>query len=132
MPRARPALGLLAWLGQGALFAYFGQTYQTGADPWQLFALWAALALPLALVVRHDAVWAPWTLTATLAVVLWVQAHSGHRWASDADSLTPQLLGAGALMALAAALAPGAQPGHRAAATRPSPARFRGAGERPC
>lgn len=114
LPHARPALGLLAWLGQGALFAYFGQTYQTGADPWQLFALWAALALPLALAVRHDAVWAPWTLTATLTVVLWVQAHSGHRWASDADALTPQLLGAAALVALAAALAPWAQRWHGA------------------
>ena len=40
-------MGLLAMLGMGALFAYFGQTYQTGADPWQLFALWAALSLPL-------------------------------------------------------------------------------------
>ncbi|MBK6999474.1 MAG: DUF2157 domain-containing protein [Rhodoferax sp.] len=29
---ARLPLGLLAMLGIGALFAYFGQTYQTGAD----------------------------------------------------------------------------------------------------
>ena len=42
-------LGLLALLGIGGLFAYFGQTHQTGADPWQLFALWAALVLPLRL-----------------------------------------------------------------------------------
>ncbi len=114
LPRLRPALGLLAWLGQGALFAYFGQTYQTGADPWQLFALWAVLALPLGVAVRHDAVWAPWTLGATLAVVLWVQAHSGHRWASDAESLTPQLLGALALVGLALALAPWARRWHGA------------------
>jgi uncharacterized membrane protein len=114
LPRPRPALGLLALLGQGALFAYFGQTYQTGADPWQLFALWAALALPLGAAVRHDAVWAPWTLVATLAVVLWVQAHSGHRWASDAASLTPQLLGALTLVALAVALAPWTQRWHGA------------------
>ena len=32
---ARPAAGLLALLGIGGLFAYFGQTYQTGADAWQ-------------------------------------------------------------------------------------------------
>lgn len=114
LPRLRPALGLLALLGQGALFAYFGQTYQTGADPWQLFALWAALAVPLGLAVRHDAVWAPWTLVATLAVVLWVQAHSGHRWASDADSATPQLWGALALVGLATALSPWAQRWHGA------------------
>lgn len=28
----------------GPLLAIYGQTYQTGADPWQLFAAWAALA----------------------------------------------------------------------------------------
>ena len=43
-PAARAPLGLLALLGIGGLFAYFGQTYQTGADAWQLFALWAAMA----------------------------------------------------------------------------------------
>src|SRR5207245_5079115 len=48
-PRARAPLGLIALFGIGGLFAYFGQTYQSGADPWQLFALWAALALPLCL-----------------------------------------------------------------------------------
>ena len=48
-PTARTPLGLLALLAIGGLFAYFGQTYQTGADPWQLFALWAALVLPLRL-----------------------------------------------------------------------------------
>src|SRR5689334_7721007 len=28
----------------GPLLAVFGQTYQTGADPWGLFAVWALLA----------------------------------------------------------------------------------------
>lgn len=45
IPRARAPLGLLALLAIGALFAYFDQTYQTGSDPWHLFALWSALAL---------------------------------------------------------------------------------------
>ncbi len=61
-PAARTPLALLALLGIGALFAFFGQTYQTGADPWQLFALWAALALPLCLGARSDVLWAPWAL----------------------------------------------------------------------
>ena len=43
-PGIRGPLGLLALLGIGGLFAFFGQTYQTGADPWQLFALWAGSA----------------------------------------------------------------------------------------
>ncbi|MEG0885322.1 MAG: DUF2157 domain-containing protein, partial [Janthinobacterium sp.] len=49
VPKARVPLLLVAVLAIGGLFAYFGQTYQTGADPWQLFALWAVLALPLCL-----------------------------------------------------------------------------------
>jgi uncharacterized membrane protein len=79
-PAARAPLCLLAMLGIGALFAYFGQTYQTGADPWQLFALWALLALPLAFAARSDIVWAPWALVVMTGAALWVQAHTGHQW----------------------------------------------------
>ena len=79
-PAARAPLSLLALLGIGALFAYFGQTYQTGADPGQLFALWAVLALPLALAARSDVVWAPWALVVMTGTALWVQAHTGHEW----------------------------------------------------
>jgi uncharacterized membrane protein len=79
-PAARAPLSLLALLGIGALFAFFGQTYQTGADPWQLFALWSALALPLAFAARSDVVWAPWALVAMTGAALWVQAHTGHQW----------------------------------------------------
>ncbi len=79
-PTARAPLGLLAMLGIGALFAYFGQTYQTGADAWQLFALWAVLAFPLCLGVRSDVLWAPWALVAMVAVSLWLDAHVGPPW----------------------------------------------------
>ncbi|MBV1911339.1 MAG: DUF2157 domain-containing protein, partial [Kangiellaceae bacterium] len=34
----------------GALLALVGQTYQTGADPWQLFASWAFLILPWTII----------------------------------------------------------------------------------
>lgn len=77
---ARPALGLLALLGVGGLFAAFGQTYQTGADPWQLFGLWALLGLPLCLGARSDVLWMPWTLVVAAAISLWTHAHVGHRW----------------------------------------------------
>lgn len=90
---ARPAAGLLALMGIGGLFAFFGQTYQTGADAWQLFALWAALGVPLALGVRSDVVWAPWTLVALVGVALWVQAHTGHRWQVEPSDLTVHLIG---------------------------------------
>uniref|UniRef100_UPI001180D9A7 DUF2157 domain-containing protein n=1 Tax=Pelomonas sp. KK5 TaxID=1855730 RepID=UPI001180D9A7 len=94
-----PAPGLLALVGIGALFAYFGQTYQTGADAWQLFALWALLALPLALVLRSDVLWAPWAVVAAAAISFWVQAHTGHRWRIEPGDLAVQLLGF-ALLAL--------------------------------
>jgi len=92
-PLARAPLALVALLGIGALFAYFGQTYQTGADPWQLFALWAALSLPLALATRSDVVWAPWTLVAMTGVSLWVHAHAGHRWEVGPQDLPVHLVG---------------------------------------
>ena len=41
----------------GALLALVGQTYQTGADPWQLFALWALFILPFAVIAGFDLLW---------------------------------------------------------------------------
>ena len=49
LPRVRVPALLLATAAVGGLFALIGQTYPSGADAWQLFALWAALALPFAL-----------------------------------------------------------------------------------
>ena len=39
---------IVAAISVGGLLALIGQSYQTGADPWQLFALWAVLLLPWA------------------------------------------------------------------------------------
>ena len=105
-PAARAPLGLLALLAIGGLFAFFGQTYQTGADPWQLFALWAVLALPLCLALRSDVLWAPWALVAITAIALWVHAHIGHRWSFEPADLRVHLLGWGAAFALVTALSP--------------------------
>lgn len=69
-PSARVPLSLLGFLTCGGLFAQLGQTYQTGADPWQLFALWAALSLPLCASVRHDALWTVWAVVALTATLL--------------------------------------------------------------
>jgi uncharacterized membrane-anchored protein/uncharacterized membrane protein len=117
-PALRAPLGLVALLGIGGLFAYFGQTYQTGADTWQLFTLWAALALPLAIAVRHDLLWAPWALVAMTAVTLWTQTHTGHSW-----RVLPEDLATHAMAWLAAAAI--------AALTSPAAARFTGAGRWP-
>jgi uncharacterized membrane protein len=115
-PRARAPLGLIALLGIGGLFAYFGQTYPSGADPWQLFALWAALALPLCLGVRSDVLWAPWALVAMTGISLWTYAHLDHRWDVSPDTLSVHLQAWCAALLLVAALSAPAR-------------RFTGAGE---
>jgi len=92
-PGVRTPLALVVLLATGGLFAYFGQTYQTGADPWQLFALWALLTLPLCAGLRSDVLWTPWVLVAMAALSLWIQAHSGHRWRVEPDDLTVHLIG---------------------------------------
>lgn len=81
-PGARIALSLLGLLICGGLLACIGQTYQTGADPWQLFALWAALALPLCLGLRHDVLWTAWTIIALTATLLLSQVHAAGWWDS--------------------------------------------------
>jgi uncharacterized membrane protein len=105
-PALRAPLGLLALLAIGGLFALFGQTYQTGADPWQLFAVWAALALPLCLGARSDVLWAPFALIAMSGVSLWIVAHTGHRWRTDPQDLPAHLIGWTTALVLVVALHP--------------------------
>ena len=62
------ALYLAAMLAAGGLFALIGQIYQTGADTWQLFALWTVLTLPLALIARTRLCWLLWFVLADCAL----------------------------------------------------------------
>jgi uncharacterized membrane protein len=41
----------------GPLLGVFGQTYQTGADPWGLFAAWAVLILPWVVAACFTPLW---------------------------------------------------------------------------
>ncbi|WMD19163.1 GDYXXLXY domain-containing protein [Achromobacter seleniivolatilans] len=66
------ALLALAGILLGALLALLGQTYQTGADTWELFAWWAVLLLPWALAATSQAVWLLWVLVLNVAAVLWL------------------------------------------------------------
>ncbi len=61
----------------GALMALYGQTYQTGADPWQLFFYWAVLMLPWAAVGRFAAIWILWLALINLSIVLHHQVFLG-------------------------------------------------------
>ena len=71
---------MMAAILLGVLLAFYGQTYQTGADPWQLFATWALLMLPWALVSRFSALWALWIALLNLSITLYFQARGGLFW----------------------------------------------------
>jgi uncharacterized membrane protein len=64
---------LAASLLAGALLALIGQTYQTGADTFELFAAWAVAILPWVLVARFAALWIVWLLLLNLAAILYYQ-----------------------------------------------------------
>ncbi|MES2070145.1 MAG: DUF2157 domain-containing protein [Pseudomonadota bacterium] len=61
----------------GALLALVGQTYQTGADTYELFAVWALAALPLVVVGQFGALWLFWLALLNLAVALYFQIFWG-------------------------------------------------------
>lgn len=61
---------LMACLGLDVLLALFGQTYQTGADPWELFFNWALLMLPWTLLARSPALWMLWLGLLNLSAIL--------------------------------------------------------------
>ncbi|MBL8524790.1 MAG: DUF2157 domain-containing protein [Betaproteobacteria bacterium] len=79
---ARAAL-LMAVLLTGPLLAYVGQTYQTGADTYELFRAWALLALPWVMVARWRPVWCLWLLLVNVSLALYV----GQVWRPMAASL---------------------------------------------
>ncbi|TDM08468.1 MAG: DUF2157 domain-containing protein [Ideonella sp. MAG2] len=105
-PAWRAPLSLMALLCTGGLFAYFGQTYQTGADPWQLFAVWAVLTLPLCLGARSDVAWTPWALVVMTAISLWVHAHTDHSWRVERSDIGVHLVAWAMTLGLSAALSP--------------------------
>lgn len=70
----------VASLAVGTLFALIGQTYQTGADTWELFAVWAVAILPWVLVARQTALWILWV--AIVDVAAWLHTGSALSWFS--------------------------------------------------
>lgn len=61
---------LLAFIVAGGLLALFGQTYQTGADVYELFFMWALLGLPLVLASQWSVCWAAWLIVLNVALML--------------------------------------------------------------
>ena len=62
---------LTASMVTGVLLALFGQTYQTGADTWQLFATWALLIVPWVWLARFEVLWLVWIGIINVALVLY-------------------------------------------------------------
>ena len=55
----------------GVLLAVIGQVYQTGADVFELFAVWAVFILPWTIISRHPVHWLLWLVVAEVAFVLY-------------------------------------------------------------
>lgn len=80
-----------AALATGGVLALVGQTYQTGADIWQLFATWSLLILPWALLSRSAACWGLFWLVFNLALLRYFATHQ--LWADTSVFSTGGLLG---------------------------------------
>jgi uncharacterized membrane protein len=115
------ALGLRAVPGQAALLlsgllfgplvAIYGQHYQTGADAWELFALWTAVFTAHALLARFGAVWVAWLiLLHTAAILFTVQSLPGDFFAGEQAVALTVIAGVdAAIVALAHALLSGSE-----------------------
>ncbi|MHC4502598.1 MAG: DUF2157 domain-containing protein, partial [Planctomycetota bacterium] len=67
-------LSLGAAVLTGVVLAVYGQTYQTGADPYELFLGWAVLILGWAAIMRFAALWMMWLVLVNTGVILyWIQ-----------------------------------------------------------
>lgn len=62
---------LFAALLVGALLALVGQTYQTGADTFELFLAWALAILPWTLLARFPVLWIFWLALLNITVSLY-------------------------------------------------------------
>lgn len=61
----------------GALLALVGQIYQTGADTYELFAVWSLAILPWTLLARMPALWLFELLLANVAIALYFNTFPG-------------------------------------------------------
>ena len=71
---------LVATIFLGALLALYEQTYQTGADTWQLFFNWALLMMPWALIGRFPTLWIVWVVLINLSILLYHHTFADGLW----------------------------------------------------
>jgi hypothetical protein len=73
---------LMAFILTGVLLALFGQTYQTGADVYELFLTWTVLGLLFAIAAQWSVAWGAWTFALNVAFALFCgwQPQAGWFW----------------------------------------------------
>lgn len=81
-PLARKILLTAAALLVGALYAVYGQIYQTGADAYELFLLWALMILPWTLVAKFAPLWLLQIALLDLSFILYAD-QGGNPWLED-------------------------------------------------
>lgn len=96
------ALTGLAAVATGGLLALIGQTYQTGADPWQLFALWTVLIIPWVFTVRSVFLSVLWLVLINTAFYLWIDVARLDWFGRSYTTQTLLALAVNALLLLAA------------------------------
>ncbi len=71
---------LFAFVMAGALLALFGQTYQTGANVYELFLTWSVLGLPLVIAAQWSVSWSAWALVLNVALGLFCSLRPEGGW----------------------------------------------------
>lgn len=70
--RMGQVLLLACGIAMGPMLAVFGQSYQTGAELWELFRVWTALLVLLALAGRQVGLWFAAWISANIYAALWL------------------------------------------------------------
>ena len=100
--RSHRAAAVLAFLTLGGLLAFTGQTYQTGADTYQLFVAWAALGLLWVIATQWWGLWLVWLIVVELALHIWALGDARwFRWLDRIDEPTMLLTAVNTLIFVA-------------------------------
>lgn len=68
---------LMASILVGVLLAFYGQTYQTGADTWELFLTWSILIIPWTLLSRFSVQWIFWLVLLNTSAFIYFETFRG-------------------------------------------------------
>ncbi|MCA9681574.1 MAG: DUF2157 domain-containing protein [Myxococcales bacterium] len=80
------AMSLLGGLLFGPLLALYGQIYQTGADAWELFALWTLVLVAYGALVRFAGTWVVALLGLHIACFAWINQELGSDFYDDSGA----------------------------------------------